>query len=233
MSQVTFKRPDGNDASGYYVEPVGGAQAPGVVIVQEWWGVNDQIKGVARRFAERGYRALVPDLYRGQQGLDATEAQHLMDGLNFGEAAGQDIRGAVQYLKTTSEKVGVTGFCMGGALTLLAAANVPELDAAAAWYGFPPLDYLDASKITAPELGHFAIQDAFFKIEQVDLLEAKLKQAGVRHEFHRYDAQHAFANEAPIDPNIPTKYNAAAAESAWQRTLAFFDQHLGATQPAL
>ena len=232
MSQVTFKRPDGQEASGYYVEPTAGSQAPGVVIIQEWWGVNDQIKGVARRFAERGYRALVPDLYRGEIGLDAKEAQHLMEGLNFGVAAGQDIRGAVQYLKATSQKVGVVGFCMGGALTLLAAANVPELDAAATWYGFPPLDYIDASKITAPLMGHFATGDAFFKIDQVDLLEQKLQQAGVRHTFHRYDAQHAFANEAPPDPNIPTKYDAAAAETAWQRTLDFFDQHLGATQPA-
>jgi carboxymethylenebutenolidase len=230
MSQVTFKRPDGKDASGYYVEPAAGSQAPGVVIVQEWWGVNEQIKGVARRFAGRGYRALVPDLYRGQLGLDAKEAQHLMDGLNFGDAAGQDIRGAVQYLKTASKKVGVTGFCMGGALALLAAANVPELDAAVTWYGFPPLEYLDASKIKAPLLGHFATKDAFFKIEQVATLEEKLKEAGVRYTFHRYDAQHAFANEVPPDPNVPTKYDPAAAETAWQRTLEFFDQHLGAAQ---
>jgi carboxymethylenebutenolidase len=231
MSQVSFTRPDGKEASGYYVEPAAGSQAPGVVIVQEWWGVNDQIKGAARRFAERGYRALVPDLYRGEVGLDAKEAQHLMDGLNFGEAAGQDIRGAVQYLKRTSNKVGVTGFCMGGALTLLAAANVPELDAAVAWYGFPPLEYLDASKIKAPLMGHFANQDAFFKIEQVDALEDILAKGGVSYTFHRYDAQHAFANEVPIDPNIPTKYNPTAAETAWQRTLEFFDQHLGAPQP--
>jgi carboxymethylenebutenolidase len=231
MSQVSFTRPDGKEASGYYVEPAAGSQAPGVVIVQEWWGVNDQIKGAARRFAERGYRALVPDLYRGEVGLDAKEAQHLMDGLNFGEAAGQDIRGAVQYLKRTSNKVGVTGFCMGGALTLLAAANVPELDAAVAWYGFPPLEYLDASKIKAPLMGHFANQDAFFKIEQVDALEDILAKRGVSYTFHRYDAQHVFANEVPIDPNIPTKYNPTAAETAWQRTLEFFDQHLGAPQP--
>ena len=231
MSQVTFKRPDGKDASGYYVEPAAGSQAPGVVIVQEWWGVNDQIKGVANRFAERGYRALVPDLYRGEVGLDAKEAQHLMEGLNFGDAAGEDIRGAVQYLKASSNKVGVTGFCMGGALALLAAANVPEADAVVAWYGFPPLDYLDASQIKAPLMGHFANQDAFFKIEQVDLLEEKLTKAGVNYTFHRYDAQHAFANEVPIDPNIPTKYHPVAAETAWQRTLEFFDQHLGAPQP--
>jgi carboxymethylenebutenolidase len=173
----------------------------------------------------------VPDLYRGQVGLNAKEAQHLMEGLNFGDAAGQDIRGAVQYLNQSGNKVGVVGFCMGGALTLLAAANVPELDAAVTWYGFPPLDYLDASQIKAPLMGHFANQDAFFKIEQVDALEGKLTQAGVTYTFHRYDAQHAFANETPIDPNIPTKYNPTAAETAWQRTLAFLDEHLGAPQP--
>ncbi len=215
------------------MEPAAGPQAPGVVIIQEWWGVNDQIKGVAGRFAERGYRALVPDLYRGQVGLDAKEAQHLMDGLNFGEAAGQDIRGAVQYLKATSRKVGVTGFCMGGALALLAAVNVPELDATVAWYGFPPLDYIDASQIKAPLMGHFAIRDAFFTIEQVDALEQKLKQAAVRYTFHRYDAQHAFGNDAIPDPNIPAKYDAAAAATAWQRTLEFFDQHLGVPQHAV
>ena len=231
MSHLMFKRPDGRDASGHYVEPAAGSRTSGVVIIQEWWGVTDQIKGVANRFAEPGYRALVPDLYRGQVGLDAKEAQHLMEGLNFGDAAGQDIRGAVQYLKASSTKVGVTGFCMGGALTLLAAANVPELDAAVAWYGFPPLEYLDASKIKAPLMGHFATRDAFFKIEQVDVLEEKLQEAGVRYTFHRYDAQHAFANEVPIDAGIPTKYDANSAERAWQRTLEFFDQHLAVAQP--
>src|SRR6266850_8051560 len=125
MSHVTFKRPDGTECSGFYVEPAAGTHAPGVVIIQEWWGLNDQIKGVAERFAARGYRALVPDLYRGQIGLDAKEAEHLMNNLNFADAAGQDVRGAVQYLKASSEKVGVTGFCMGGALTILSAVFVP------------------------------------------------------------------------------------------------------------
>ena len=233
MSQVTFKRPDGKDCSGYYVEPVGGSRAPGLVIIQEWWGVNDQIKGVARRYAERGYRALVPDLYRGKVGLDAKEAEHLMGALNFGDAAGQDVRGAVQYLKATgSGKVGVTGYCMGGALTLLTAVFVPEADAAAVWYGFPPLDYVDASKIKAPLLGHFAIHDAFFPIAQVDALDQKLKAAGVRYTFHRYDAQHAFGNETMINPPIPVKYDPTAADTAWTRTTAFFDHAIGAAQPA-
>jgi carboxymethylenebutenolidase len=228
MSLVTFKRPDGKDCSGYYAEPVAGNRAPGVVVIQEWWGLNDQIKGVADRLAASGYRAIVPDLYRGQIGLDAKEAEHLMGNLNFGDAAGQDVRGAVQHLKTTSAKVAVAGFCMGGALALLSAVHVPEADATVVFYGFPPLDYIDASKIKAPLMGHFAIHDAFFPIAQVDVLEQKLQQAGVRYTFHRYDAQHAFANETQVNPSIPIKYNPTAAETAWQRTTEFLGTHLGA-----
>ena len=97
MSNVTFTRPDGKPCSGYLVEPAGGKTAPGLVVIQEWWGVNDHIKSVADRYAARGFRVLVPDLYRGKVGLDAKEAEHLMGGLNFADAAGQDIRGAVQY----------------------------------------------------------------------------------------------------------------------------------------
>jgi carboxymethylenebutenolidase len=228
MSQITFTRPDGKECSGYYVEPAAGKSAPGIVVIQEWWGVNDQIKGVADKLAAQGYRVLVPDLYRGKVGLDHKEAEHLMQGLNFGDAAGQDIRGAVQHLKTSSPKVGVTGFCMGGALALLTAVFVPEADATVAWYGFPPLEYIDASKITAPLMGHFAIDDAFFPIAQVDALEEKLKAAGVKYTFHRYDAQHAFANETNVNKPIPAKYDPDAAAVAWQRTVEFFDQHLGA-----
>src|SRR4026208_57292 len=130
---ISFKRPDGQSVNGYLAEPAKDPSAsarksgaPGVVVIQEWWGLNDQIKGVADRLANAGYRALVPDLYRGKLGLDAKEAEHLMTNLNFGDAASQDVRGAAQYLKQTSSKVAVTGFCMGGALTILAAANVPE-----------------------------------------------------------------------------------------------------------
>jgi carboxymethylenebutenolidase len=230
MSQIKYTRPDGKECEGFYVEPTSGNRAPGVVVIQEWWGLNDQIKGVANRLAARGYRALVPDLYRGQLGLDAKEAEHLMNNLNFGDAAGQDIRGAVQHLKKTSERVGVVGFCMGGALTLLSAVQVPEADAAVTWYGFPPLEYIDATKIGAPLMGHFATEDAFFPIAQVDALEEKLKAAGKPYTFHRYHAQHAFGNETIKDPPIPIKYDPSAAETAWQRTLSFFGQHLGAPQ---
>jgi carboxymethylenebutenolidase len=227
---VSFKRPDGKSVEGYLAEPAQGARAPGVVVIQEWWGLSDQIKRVADRLAGEGYRALVPDLYRGKKTLDAKEAEHLMSGLDFGDAAGQDVRGAVQHLKATgSAKVGVTGFCMGGALTLLAAVNVPEADASAAWYGFPPLEYVDASKIKAPLLGHFATRDEFFPIAKIDELEEKLRAASVKFEFHRYDAKHAFANEEANDRKLPPlEYNKQAADQAWQRTREFFTRQLKA-----
>jgi carboxymethylenebutenolidase len=225
---IDFKRPDGQGAKGYLVEPAAGSSAPGIVVIQEWWGLDDQIKGVADKLAAAGYRALVPDLYRGKQTLDAKEAEHLMQGLDFADAAGQDIRGAVQYLKGTgSAKAGVTGYCMGGALTLLASVFVPESDANATWYGYPPLEYVDATKIKAPLLGHWGLQDQFFPIAGVDALEAKLKEAGVDFTFHRYDAKHAFANEKSDTRNLPPLgYNPEAAELAWQRTMEFFDAHL-------
>ena len=222
-----FKRPDGKDCSALYVEPKAGNRAPAVVVIQEWWGLNDQIKGVANRLAADGYRALVPDLYRGKVGLDAQEAGHLMSNLNFGDAASQDIRGAVQHLKESSPKVVVMGFCMGGALTMLAAVHAPEADAAVTWYGYPPLEYVDATKIKVPVLGHWATDDAYFPIQQVDALEQKLKQANVKFEFYRYNAKHAFANETLKQSTGPIVYDAPSAETAWARTMTFLKKHIG------
>ena len=224
---VEYKRPDGKSVNGYLAEPANAAKAPGMVVIQEWWGLNDQIKGVADKLAKAGYRALVPDLYRGKTAVDAKEANHLMTGLNFGDAAGQDIRGAVQYLKKASAKVGVTGFCMGGALTVLSAVNVPEMDAGVIWYGYPPLQYVDATKIKAPLLGHWATQDQAFAISGVDELEKKLRDAKVKFEFHRYNCKHAFANETADQKKLDMlKYDPKAAEQAWQRTLDFLGKHL-------
>ena len=220
---VTFNRPDGKSVNGY----LAGDKGPGIVVIQEWWGMNDQIRGVADKLAAAGYRALVPDLYRGKSTVDAKEAEHLMTGLNFGDAAGQDIRGAVQFLKKESPKVGVTGFCMGGALTILSACNVPEADTGVIWYGFPPLEYVDASKIKAPLLGHFATRDQAFPIGKVDELEKKLKAANVKFEFHRYDAKHAFANETADSKGLEMlKYDPKAAELAWKRTMDFLAKTL-------
>ena len=225
-SMIDFKRPDGSSCKGYLADA--GSGKPGIVVIQEWWGLNDQIKGVADRLATAGFQALVPDLYRGKATVEQEEAHHLMTGLDFGDAASQDIRGALQFLKARAPKVGLTGFCMGGALTLLA-AQAPELDAAVVWYGCPPLEYIDASKIKIPLQGHWATQCEFFKIDTVAALEEKLKGAGVSFEFHRYLAHHAFANEEAVGPGriAATQYDPVWAQQAWDRALRFFGKHLG------
>jgi carboxymethylenebutenolidase len=225
---VSFSRLDGKIVQGYLAEPQNAKGASAIVVLQEWWGVNGQIRGVADRLASAGYIALVPDLFRGKSTTEAEEAKHLMTGLNFGDAASQDVRGAVQFLKTRGSKVGITGFCMGGALTLLAVCMTPEIDAAVVWYGCPPLEYIDATKIKAPLQAHWATQDEFFPIATVDQLEKKLREAAVAFDFHRYLAHHAFANEAAVGPGrIPqTQYDPIWSQQAWDRTLTFFGREL-------
>ena len=223
---IEYSRPDGQTVSGYLAEatrPVGA-----VVVIQDWWGLNDQIRGVAERVARAGFSALVPDLYRGKSTVEAEEAHHLMSGLNFGDAASQDVRGAVQFLKARGGKVGVTGFCMGGALTVLSLQMASEADAGVVWYGYPPLEFVDASAIRVPVMAHWAEQDNPFPIAGVDALEAKFEAAGVAYEGHRYLAQHGFANETAQGPKrLPiTQYDAAWAELAWDRTFRFFGRAL-------
>jgi len=220
---ITFRRPDGQDIQGYLAKPQKLEGAPAIVVIQEWWGLNDQIRGVADRLAQSGYLALVPDLFRGKSTVEEAEANHLLSALDFGDAAGQDIRGAVLHLKEHSERVAVTGFCMGGALTLLALSNIPEVSAGVVWYGFPPLEYIDASKIKVPVLGHWATQDAFFPAETVEALETKLTDAKVDVEFHRYLAHHAFANETAAGPGriARTQFDPVWSQLAWDRTLTF------------
>ncbi len=226
---IEFQRPDGASVRGHLAEaarPLGA-----VVVIQEWWGLNDQIRGVAERFAHAGFTALVPDLYRGQSTVEEAEAHHLMTGLDFGAAASQDVRGALLHLKGLkigSGKVGLTGYCMGGALTWLAAQASPEAAAAVVWYGMPPVQAIDAGQLRLPIQAHWATQDEFFAIEQVDALEARLEAAGTRYEGHRYLAHHAFANEAAQGAGriAKTQYDAAWAQQAWDRTMRFFGQHL-------
>jgi carboxymethylenebutenolidase len=217
---IAFKRPDGAECNGYLTGPAGNDKAPGVVLIQEWWGLNDQIKGVAERLAGLGYRALVPDLYKGKVAVDAAEAHHLMTSLNFGEAATQDIRGAARHLKKTSAKVGVVGFCMGGALTVVSAMYVAEGDACSAWYGFPPDAAGDASKIRKPLQLHLAEDDAAFSPASAKALEAKLRDGQVPFESYWYKAGHAFFNETGAN------HNAECARLAWERMTNFFAKHL-------
>jgi carboxymethylenebutenolidase len=227
-STVSFRRPDGQELQGYLATPEQQEGAPAVVVIQEWWGVNEQIRGVADRLARCGYFALVPDLYRGKSTVEEEEAHHLMDGLNFGDAASQDISGAARHLKQRSAKVAVMGFCMGGALTLLTLCQSPDLAAGVVWYGLPPLDYIDASRIKVPVLGHWGTQDAFFSIKNVEALEVKLQEAGVKARFHRYLAHHGFANETAIGHGriAGTQFDPEWAQLAWDRTLTFLGRTL-------
>ncbi|MCW5774258.1 MAG: dienelactone hydrolase family protein, partial [Rhodospirillaceae bacterium] len=153
-AMIEFARPDGGKCKGYLAEA--GKGKPGIVVIQEWWGLNDQICGVADRFARAGFNALAPDLYAGRVTAEPDEANHLMTGLDFAGATQQDIRGALRHLKTISGKVGVMGFCMGGALTIAAAVHLAEAEAAVCLYGIPPAEFADPAKIRIPFQGHFA-----------------------------------------------------------------------------
>ena len=214
---IEYARPDGQPASSYYVTPWANRKGPGVVVIQEWWGLNSQIKGVADRLAKAGYRAIVPDLYRGKLAKDGNEASHMMGGLDWDDAVEQDIRGAVQYLRKASEgAVGVMGFCMGGALTIIAGTRLSGIDAGVCYYGIPPTSKADASRLRVPMQFHFAHDDDWCTPEAVDKLEHALRQGSATFEVHRYDAKHAFMNEAR-----PEVFDSGSSAKAWERTLQF------------
>ncbi len=221
---------NGTTASGYLATPSSGSGA-GVLVLQEWWGLNPQIKGVCDRLAEAGFTALAPDLYHGElaghQEMD--KANKLMSELPPDRAA-RDMGAAVDFLRgheaASGETVGVIGFCMGGMLTLLVAAQQGDkVGAAAPYYGAPLGDNEpDWSRLTAKVEGHMAGNDTFFPPDAVRALESKLKEQGKDVTFHFYEgAGHAFANEE----DALGSYNKDAADKAWERTLALFRANLG------
>jgi carboxymethylenebutenolidase len=214
---IEYARPDGQAASSYLVTPWGDRKGPGIVVIQEWWGLNTQIKGVADRLGKAGYRAIVPDLFRGKVAKSGDEARHMMSGLDWDDAVEQDIRGAVQHLRKGPDgPVGVLGFCMGGALTLIACTRLSDIDAGVCFYGIPPASKADPSRLRAPMQFHFASDDDWCTPEAVDKLEQAMRQGSATFEVHRYDAKHAFMNEAR-----PEVHNPSAAAQAWERTLHF------------
>lgn len=218
---IEIPRPDGSTLPAYLATPAAGEEAPGVVVIQEWWGLNAQMKRTADRLAEAGFRALVPDLYRGRVAGDAAEANHLMSHLDWAGACDQDVQGAVDFLKAGGGKVAVLGFCMGGALTIMALVRVPGVDAGVCFYGIPPAAAADPAAIRAPLLGHFATHDDWCTPAAVDALEATLGAAGATYAIHRYDAHHAFFNEAR-----PEVFDAGCAALAWRRSLDFLAERL-------
>ena len=217
-SMIDFKRPDGSSCKGYLAEA--GKDKPAIVVIQEWWGLNDQICGVADRFARAGYNALAPDLYKGRVTQKPDEANHMMSGLDFVGASDQDIAGAVKHLAAAGRKVGVMGFCLGGALTIAACARVEGIACGVPFYGVPPDQLADPAKIKVPVQGHFANKDDWCTPQAVNDFEAAMKGGGLAPEIHRYDSLHAFANERS------PAYEVAAANLAWERMLAFLGKTL-------
>ncbi|ABE38542.1 Carboxymethylenebutenolidase [Rhodopseudomonas palustris BisB5] len=220
---ITFKRPDGQDASGYLANAARG-NAPGVVVIQEWWGLSEQIKGLTDRFALAGFDALAPDLYNGKvvPYHDTDAANKEMSSLDFIDATTQTVRGAVAYLARNGAKVGLTGFCLGGAVTVIGACKIPELSAAVVFYGIPPEQAAKPSEVRVPLQGHFANRDDWCTPQVVDAFEKGLKEAGKTAELFRYEADHAFVNEQRA-----AVHDREAAELAWSRATAFFGKHLG------
>jgi carboxymethylenebutenolidase len=215
---------NGGTTDGYLSVPDSG-NGPGMIVIQEWWGLVDHIKEVCDRFASEGFVALAPDLYHGKTTKSPDEAGKLMMAMRIDEAE-KDLRAAADYLaiqdSTTSKKIGVVGFCMGGALALYTATKNPKIGACVVFYGGHPKVKPDLPNLHAPMLGLYADRDDFVTPDSVRELERKLKELGKEVEVKIYpDADHAFFNDAR-----PEVYNAGAAADAWQRTVEFLRKNL-------
>lgn len=225
MGEAVEFKANGQTASGYLAIPPQ-RSGPGVIVIQEWWGLVDHIKDVCDRFASEGFVALAPDLYHGKATKSPDEAGKLMMALRIDEAE-KDISGAIQYLldheSTTSDKVGVVGFCMGGALALYTATKNTNVGACVVFYGGHPKVKPDLPKLQSPVLSLSGDRDKSVTPEVVHNLEQQLKSLGKKVDVVIYaDADHAFFNDTR-----PTVFQPEAAADAWQRTIGFFRKHLG------
>jgi carboxymethylenebutenolidase len=223
-TKVDFVAKSGAAASGDLAEPEGSGKAPALVLLQEYWGLNDHVRSLAERFAKAGFLTLAPDLYHGKITKRADEAAKLMQELD-GKQAMDDIAGAVAFLAShprSNGKVGVTGFCMGGAYTLAATSAIPSIAAAVSFYGIPPAERLDFTTMKAPILKHVARRDQWVTPERAEEIKKKVDAHHGSMRLELYDADHAFMNDTRPEVHVPE-----AAKLAWERTIAFFHQHLG------
>lgn len=221
---VSFESTRGTAARGEIEVAEGHTKAPGVVLIQEWWGLNDHIRSMMGRLSKAGFVVVAPDLYHGRSTKNPDEAAQLMGSLDFSLAL-SEIGGAAAYLRgheRCTGKVGVMGFCMGGALSFAAATQVPGLSAVVPFYGIPGAEHADYSKVTAPILAHFATRDGWAKVEGAEAILEGMKARGQAMELCVYEADHAFMNDTR-----PDVYSAEAAGLAWERSMAFLHKHLG------
>jgi carboxymethylenebutenolidase len=218
----------GKEVNGYLARPAGVAKAPAIIVIQEWWGLNDHIRDVAGRYAQAGFIAAAPDLYDGKVTKDSQEASTLMSQLKH-EKALDYLRTVVSDLRAADyvTNVGVTGFCMGGTFALLLPCHT-KLEAAVPFYGDVPQDTSIISRLSCPVLFIGGEKDEWITVEKMNRLSAALQQYGKEGEVKIYqDAPHAFFNDTR-----PDVYRAQDAQDAWQRAIDFFTRHLGKGQAA-
>ena len=209
---------NGTKTDAYLATPQSG-KGPGIVVIQEWWGLVGHIKNVCDRFAAEGFTALAPDMYHGKTASEPDGAGKLFMALNIGQAE-KDLRGAATYLmgQSSAKKLGAVGFCMGGQLALYAATLNPSVSACVNFYGIHPNVKPDYTKLSGPVLGLFAEKDGFVTPQVAKDTDAAIKKAGKQSEFHIYPGvDHGFFND-----DRPDVYNKSAAGDAWARTLRFF-----------
>lgn len=223
MAGRTVEFPTNGTTTSAYLATPGAGKGPGVIVLQEWWGLVQHIKNVCDRLAAEGFTALAPDLYHGKTASEPDEAGKLFMALNIQQAE-KDLRGAATYLAghSSTAKLGAVGFCMGGQLALFAATVNPSVGACVNFYGIHPNVKPDYSKLSGPVLGLFAEKDASVNPTAARAVDVAIKGVGKSSEIHIYpNVGHAFFND-----ERPDAYNKAAADDAWRRTLAFFRQHL-------
>lgn len=222
-SMVQFPA-NGHTCDGYLSLPAGGT-GPGLIVIQEWWGLVDHIKTLCDRFAAEGFVALAPDMYHGERTTSPDQAGKLLMALNIAQAA-KDMRGAAEFLRANNsvkpKKVGILGFCMGGQLALFAAQENPDvIDAAVDFYGIHPKVEIVPARVKVPVLGHFGTRDKSVSVETVHAMANACVAAGGSFEVHAYEADHAFFNDTR-----PQVYDSAAATLAFARTLTFLRKQL-------
>jgi carboxymethylenebutenolidase len=222
--RLSFKS-NGTTTPAYLAKPAQGG-GPGIVVIQEYWGLVPHIEQICDRFAAEGFVALAPDLYHGQTAKSPDEAGKMMMAMRIDQAE-RDLAGAIDFLAARPEvapkKIGTIGFCMGGALSLFAASKNPEVDACVVFYGGHPHVKPDLPALRAPVLGVYAGKDNFVTPDVVKGLDEEMTRLGKAHDFHTYpNAQHAFFND-----QRPQVYDPTAAADAWKRTLTFFRRELG------
>jgi carboxymethylenebutenolidase len=224
---VVYGSVDGAALRGYLARPAAAAEGlPGLIVIHEWWGLNDNIRQVTERLAAEGYVALAVDLYGGESAATPKAAMQLMQGLQKDSGVADDnLRQAFSYLTQTAgaPMVGSIGWCLGGRWSLRAALLMPsDIDATVIYYGSLTTDESELASLEMPILGNFASNDPLIPVETVNEFAATLDRLGKTVDVKIYEgAQHAFSNPSG------RAYNAVAAEDAWQRTLAFFRSHLG------